>query len=324
MTGNKRENWLMRYNVGYKLLAVCLAFLLWYFVAGQRDPLAKQTFNVPAELRNLSPQLVSMEPLPQVTITVSGTRMLVQSLQDGDIHAYLDLSDQAAGVAFLPVKTGAPDNVRVLSAYPQMVRVSLESVSERKAPVKVVLQGTPAPGFMALNPVATPASVTVSGPQSLLSSAQEVQAVIKAAGASANITAKAPLQYSWSSDKLEVSPKEVEVVVPVVPSGAVKTVPVTADVQGVPGQGQMVGTMVVEPSTAAITGPPDVLAGLSGVATQPVDISGAVDSVVKDVGLALPAGVYPFSQDPVRVTVEIGAAPTGTPEDGTPEDGTPE
>jgi YbbR domain-containing protein len=314
MAGNKRENWLTRYNVGYKILAVCLAFLLWYFVAGQRDPLAKQTFNVPVEPRNLSPQLVSMEPLPQVTITVSGTKMLVQSLQDRDVHAYLDMSGQAAGVDFVPVKTSAPDNVQVLSAYPQVVRVNLDSLSERKVQVKVVLQGTPASGFMTLSPTVTPESVTVSGPDSLLGDNLDLQAVVKAAGASANITAKVPVQHSWSSDKLQVSPKEVEVVVPVVPSGAVKTVPVTADVQGTPAQGQTAKPAVVEPSLAAITGPPNVLAGISRVVTQPVDISGATGKVVKEVGLALPAGVYPVSQEPVRVTVEIGAAPIGTPE----------
>ena len=144
MAGDKRENWLVRYNVGYKILAVCLAFLLWYFVTGQRDPMAKQTFTRPVELRPTMTQLVSTTPLPEVTITVSGAKSLVQSLQEQDIHAYVDVSGQTTGVSYLPIQTGVPDNIQVLSIYPQTVRVSLDYLADKKVPVKVVLQGTPA------------------------------------------------------------------------------------------------------------------------------------------------------------------------------------
>lgn len=313
MAGNKRDNWLVRYNVGYKILAVCLAVLLWYYVAGQRDPLARQTFTLSVEPRNLASQLVTTEPLPQVTVAISGTKALVQSLQDKDIHAYVDLSDQSAGAAFLTVKTSVPDNVQVLSIYPQTVRISLDDLVEKKVPVKVVLQGEPLAGFRVMNPAVTPGQVTVSGPRSLLGGLKEVQAVVNTAGVNANITTKVPLQLGKQYDKLGLNPKEVEVVVPVVPSGPVKTVTVTANVGGTPGLAQTVKTMVVEPALVELTGSVEALAGLTQVSTQPVDVSGAVDQVIKDVDLALPAGVYPVSQGQVRVTVQLGAA-SGTPE----------
>jgi YbbR domain-containing protein len=308
MVEPKQENWLVRYRVGYKILALCLAFRLWYFVAGQRDPLAKETFNVPVEPRNLAPQLVIATALPQATITVSGSRMLVQSLQDKDIHAYVDLSDQATGVAFLPVKTSVPDTIQVLSAYPQMARVSLDYLADKKVPVMVVLQGTPAPGFMTLDPAVTPGLVMVSGPSSLLGGLQDVQAVVNTTGVNTNITAEVLLRFSEPGDNLEADPQEADVVVPVVPTGSVMTVPVMADISGTPGLTQAVKTVVVEPAQVELAGSPEALAGLSVVSTEPVDVSGAVDQVVKDVGLVLPAGVYPVSQSQVQVTVKLGAA----------------
>jgi len=308
MTGEKRKNWLVRYNVGYRILAVCLAIMLWYFVEGQTNPLTRQSFTLSVEPRNLATQLVTIGALPQVTVTVSGTKMLVQALQDKDIHAYVDLSDQTVGVAFLPVQASVPDNVQVLSVYPQTVRVSLDSLVSKKMPVTVILQGNPAAGFMTLSPAVTPAQVTVSGPGSLLSGLQQVQAVVNAAGVNANITTSVPLQLGKQDEQLSVSPKQVSVVVPVVPSGPVKTVPVTANLTGTPGLAQTVKTVVVEPALVELTGSSDALAGLTAVSTQAVDISGAVDSVVKDVDLVLPAGVSLVSQGQVRVTVELTAA----------------
>ncbi len=313
MAGDKRENWLGRYNVGYKILAVCLAFLLWYFVTGQLDPMAKQTFTRPVELRPTVTQLVSMTSLPEVTITVSGAKSLVQSLQEQDIHAYVDVSGQTTGVRYLPIQTGVPDNIRVLSIYPQTVRVSLDYLANKKVPVKVVLQGIPISGFMTLDPVATPGQVTVSGPSGLLGGIQEVQAVVNAAGVNTNITTKVSLQFSEPNDKLEMNPKEVSVVVPVVPSEPVKTVPVIADVSGTPGPNLAVKSVVVEPALVELTGPQDVLAGLVTVYTQPVDISGATDLVVQNVDLMLPQGVFLVTQGQVQVTVELGAAATGAP-----------
>jgi YbbR domain-containing protein len=267
---------------------------------------------VPVEPRNLAPQLVVATALPQVTITVSGTRMLVQSLQDKDVHAYMDLSNQVTGVVFLPVKTDVPDTIQVLSAYPQMVRVSLDYLADKKVPVKVVLQGTPAPGFMVVDPLVTPGLVTVSGPSSLLGEIQDVQAVVNAAGVNNNITIEVPLRFSEPGDSLEVNPQEADVVVPVVPTGSTRTVTVTADISGTPGLNQVVKDVAVEPAQVELAGSPDALTNLSGVSTQPVDISGAVGQVVKDVGLVLPAGVYLVSQSQVQVTVELGAATTGT------------
>jgi YbbR domain-containing protein len=308
MTGDRHENWLVRYNVGYKILALCLAFLLWYYVAGQMNPMAKQTYTRPLELRPSTTRLLATTSLPQVTITVCGIRTLVSSLQDRDIHAYVDVSDQTAGVCSLPVKIDVPDNIQVLSIYPRTVRVSLDYWAQKKVPVRAVLQGEPYTGYMTLTPSVTPAQVMVSGPRSLLSGIQSVQAIVPLAGVTTNVTQQVPIQLAQPNDKLQIDPGTVEVVVPVVISGPVKTVPVNADVTGTPGQGKAVTKVVVEPALVDVTGAQDVLNGLTAVSTQPVDISGAVDRVVENVSLVLPSGVSLVSQGPVQVTVEIRAA----------------
>jgi YbbR domain-containing protein len=312
MTGSRQGNWLARYNVGYMILAVFLAFLLWYFVAGQLDPLAKQTYTRPVELRPDTTQLVSTMALPEVTITVSGIKDLVQSLQEQDIQAYVDVSGQTAGVSYLQIQTIVPDNIQVLSIYPQMVQVSLDYQESKKVPVKVVLQGTPAPGFMTLDPEVTPGVVTVTGPSGQLAMLQNVQAVVNAAGVNTNITTEVPLQVAEPSDMLVLNPQQAAVVVPVTTSGVVKDTPVKADISGTPGQNQEVKSVMVDPTMVELTGSPDMLSGLLSVSTQPVDVTGATGQVIKSVALALPQGVSMVNQEQVQVTVTLGAADTGT------------
>ncbi len=314
MAENKRQNWLVRYNVGYKMLAVCLAFLLWYYVAAQLNPLAKQTYAIPLELNPSTTQLLSTTPLPDVTITVSGLKTLVDPLQGQDIHAYVDVSGQTAGISNLTVKISVPDNIQVLSFYPQTVRLSLDYLAQKKVPVLAELQGQPASGYMTLTPAVTPAQITVSGPRSLLSGIQYAQANVPLQGATANVTLQVPIQVAQPSASLQIDPNVAEVVVPVVPSGPVKTVTVTADLSGTPGQGLAVKAVVVEPSLVDVTGPQALLDVLSSVSTQPVDIAGAVQRVVQNVSLALPQGISLISQGQVQVTVEIGAANAQAPQ----------
>ena len=89
--------------------------------------------------------------------------------------------------------------------------------------------------------------------------------MVNAAGANANITAKVSLQLPEPNDELETNPAEVSVVVPVVPSEPVKTVPVIADITGAPGPNLVVKSAVVEPDLVELTGDSDVLAGLATV-----------------------------------------------------------
>jgi YbbR domain-containing protein len=313
MAISRRENWLVRYNVGYKLLALCLACMLWYYVAGQLNPLAKQTLSVPLELSPATTQLVPLSALPDVTITISGTRDLVQSLTDQDVQAYVDVSGQTAGVCSLPVKTSVPDNIQVLSIYPQMVQINLDYITTKKVPVKILLQGAPAAGFAAQNPAATPALVMVSGPSSLLGRVQDAPAVVNTAGADSNINVRVPLQAPGNDGRITLDPGEVSVAVPVAPSGPVKELPVIANITGTPSSGQTVNAVAVQPTTVTVTGPQDALAGLNWVSTQPVDITGAAGQVVKSVGLALPQGVTLVTQGQVQVTVQLETASPASP-----------
>ncbi len=67
-----------------------------------------------------------------------------------------------------------PSGLKITRISPSYVDVKLEKIRERSVPVKVVLTGEPAPGFMVKSVKADPAKVTVSGAESELKSVSEV------------------------------------------------------------------------------------------------------------------------------------------------------
>jgi YbbR domain-containing protein len=75
---------------------------------------------------------------------------------------------------------------------------------------------------------------------------------------------------------------------------------------GAPAAGYRVEAISVDPLLVSVEGDTDQIIGLSEAATEPIQISGATQDVVKDVALSLPEGVVPAGGDvTVRVTVTI-------------------
>ncbi len=307
----ERVKWFVRYNFGYRALALLLAVLLWYFVAGQRNPIVDRTFTRPVETRSLSAQMVLASPLPDIKVTVRGFRSLIQSMSEEDIDAYVDLGGREDGVSFIPVKVKVPSGIQLVKVEPDTIRVSLDYLEEKKVPVRVSVTGEPAPGFTTLTPVITPDQVVIKGPSRVLGGIQEAQATLAVNGARDNISQKVRVKVAQETSwPLEIRPGTVDVLLPVVSRGPIKTVSVVADLMGKPKPNFKVKDVHVDPAKIDVTGTPQAIANLSQVLTKPVDISGADGQVIRQTELVLPPDIYPVRDDKVKVTVEIGSAET--------------
>lgn len=304
-------NWFRRKNVGYKVLALFLALFLWYYVSGQRDPVIDRTFTCSIETRALSSQLVLSSPLSKVHVQVHGVKSIVGSLNDQDVHAYVDLSDQNAGISQVQVKTNVPLGIDIAGIDPQTVKVDLDYWGEKKVPVRLELQGSPASGFMAQTPVINPAEVSVRGPSKLISQIDSVQALLSINGSSNTINQQVPVQIIKVKDeKISVQPSSVAVQVPIVATGAVKTVAVTVDVTGTPANNLVVNGTHIDPASIQITGRADLINSLTTVHTKTIDVSGANGQIIKDVALVLPKGVDVVGVNNVHVIIDIGPVQT--------------
>ncbi len=164
------ENWLL------KLISLAFAVVLWFFVMGE----SRMEVNhiVPLEYEKLPENLMIASEVPNsVAIRISGPRALQVNLSPGDISLSVDLTGLSAGVTSfkrLEESLNIPSGLKITRISPSYVDVKLERVREREVPVRVVMTGEPALGFMVKSSKAVPAKVAVAGAESELKGVSEV------------------------------------------------------------------------------------------------------------------------------------------------------
>jgi YbbR domain-containing protein len=201
--------------------------------------------------------------------------------------------------------------VQVLDFEPKKISVTLDRVGTKTVPVRVVVGPVPS-GLDVGDPVVDTQSVTVSGPQSIVSGVTEAQApvTIDASGIDIDqLVNLAAINESGTElgvdSRIEITPPRVRVQVQVFSDRRSKALPVTPNVVGTPAAGFEVSSISVDPPVLSVEGDANDLASLDRADTQPVSISGASSTVTQDVGFALPAGVQALSETRVTVTVKL-------------------
>lgn len=157
-------------HLGLKALAFVLALLLWFSVAGQEQ--AERALRVPLEFQNIPPQLELIgEPQSFVDVRVRGAAGSLGQLRTGDLIAIVDLAGARAGRRMFhltPEDISAPTGVRVQQVLPATLALTFENSQVKTVPVVPATDGEPAPGYVVSRIVATPASVDVIGPESVV------------------------------------------------------------------------------------------------------------------------------------------------------------
>ena len=204
------ENWLL------KLISLAFAVVLWFFVMGE----SRMEVNhiVPLEYVNLPEGLMIASEVPtSVALRISGPRALQVNLDQEDIGLRVDLQDLSAGVTSfkrLDETLDIPGGLKITRISPSYVDVKLEKVRERGVPVRVVLTGDPAPGFLVKSAKATPDRVVVIGAESEIKAVSEVVTEgIDVANVQENFTQTVALSYVGNYTDLKATKTvEVEVV----------------------------------------------------------------------------------------------------------------
>jgi YbbR domain-containing protein len=128
---------IIRKNLGLKGLALGLAVILWWFVAGESN--VHVGFAVPLEIRNIpSGMAITNKVDRQVDVRLAGPSTLINTLQQNEISAAVDLSVAKAGRETIPLSERSvkvPAGVRVEQVYPAYVEVVLEKLERKTVPV---------------------------------------------------------------------------------------------------------------------------------------------------------------------------------------------
>ncbi|MFQ5515399.1 MAG: YbbR-like domain-containing protein [Myxococcota bacterium] len=169
--------WVFR-NFLYKVVALLVACVLWSAAQGIRS--VDETLDVPIEIENLSEDLVVVsQSVDRVNMRITGSRAAVRRARKDAVRYSISLAGVKPGEQSFPIAVDSFVSrwrgARVLAHSPSSVTFEIQKVVRKTVPVRVELQGEPAPGHRIAAVKVDPARVELAGARSELRRIREVR-----------------------------------------------------------------------------------------------------------------------------------------------------
>lgn len=166
-------------NIGWKLLSLAAAILLWIAVAS--EPELSTFVSVPVEYKNLSPDI-------EITSKIDETAYLEVRGPSGELGGLpetrrryavvLDMSDVGPGEHTFNIDRGdvrLPRGIQLMRAIPSQIRLNFEPRLQRDVPVRVRFAPGLPQDLKVLQAKPEPEAVTIEGPSSHVSRVSSVE-----------------------------------------------------------------------------------------------------------------------------------------------------
>jgi YbbR domain-containing protein len=295
------------HNWPLKLAAVGMATVLY---GGLVLSQGSQTFPDPVPIRQpvIPPGMYLLEPLPPVTSIRYFAPEGTDQPSTDTFRATVDLSGITQGGTYdVPVQvTSINPAIQILGVTPSVVSVQLDPLVTKIVPVQIE-RGEVPEGLEVGTETATPSTVTVSGPKTIVDQviAARADVVIQPSGIDVDEdVALIPVDAVGNArSPADVSPTTARVSIRVFSEPETRTLPVSPVVTGTPASGFEIDSITVDPSTVLVEGDADPLAALARVDTAPLSVSGLSETQTFETELALPDGIEAVDAGPIRVTV---------------------
>jgi YbbR domain-containing protein len=306
-------------NLPTILTALVFAVAVWVFAVTASDPTESRTYPRALELDviGLDPNLMIVNDITQqVTLTIRAPSTILDQLENDSnlINITLDLSGLDAGVHTLtPQVAISLSPAEVIRINPSTVFVKLDSVITENFPIQVKQIGSPAIGFELETPELSTEQASISGPQSMIESIDEVIAEIIIENVSEDIQRTVDLSaYDSEGNQIEgitINPSSIQVNIPVVQRGGYRSVVVKIVTSGQISPGYRLTNIYALPPTVTIfSTEPSLIENIPGfVETTPINLNGASEDMEIRVTLNLPEGINVVGSQ--NVTVQIGIDP---------------
>jgi len=156
-------------NIGWKLLSLALAVLVWISVAS--EPELAAFISVPVEYKNLSPAVeINSDVVETVDLEVRGpSEALRLSEAPRRAAVILDMADVEPGQHTFTIDSGdvrLPRGVQLVRAIPSQIRMTFEPGATRSVPVEVrFAEGLPR-DLQVVEATVEPSALAITGPAS--------------------------------------------------------------------------------------------------------------------------------------------------------------
>lgn len=317
-------------NIGFKILAIAFAFILWLVVYNLNDPVKTKTFTTTVTVtgrdsvvdKGLWPTIKDSEKT--ISFSVSGKRSYLNELDDSDFYANVDLANiivdkDDTNKASVKVDIGCTKyrHSITFNGGDHMLPLSVEKYMQKQFEVKVSLDGSLS-GAKALGnkPQANPKVVKIGGPESIVSTIASANVNIKVDDntiiSDNQITDRGDLTLiDDNGDEIDISKLDVDsqyqsiaVTVDVL---STKEVPIKCTTTGSPAGGKSVLGVELSEESVMLKGNAEALNNITSIDVGPIDISGATDDISTSVDLTgyLPDGVFIVNSSKAKLSIDI-------------------
>jgi YbbR domain-containing protein len=165
-------------NLGWKLLSLALAVLLWLTFASA--PEVATSLAVPVEFQHIPEGLEIVSNLPErAQLQVQGAASRLDAIDLKAVAVVLNLSGvQSPGQRTFTIDSHnvrLPLGVRLIRAVPGQLRVEFERRGASEVPVRVRFSGPPPHGYRMAHFEVQPAKLTILGPQSRVGEVEQAE-----------------------------------------------------------------------------------------------------------------------------------------------------
>lgn len=322
--GNKILKTLTK-NLGFKILAVVFAFILWLVVYNTDDPTVTVSYTTNVTVENAS-AVTEMNKCYEVlngtntvTFAVTAKRSVLNKLEDTDFTAVADMNrmivNEEGDEANVPIEIISKRSNSSLkyNGKNKYLQVSLEDLMKRRFIITADTSGKVADGYaLGEVTVTNPNVLNVSGPASIVNKIDSVVATIDVDGMSMNLSDNViPALYDADGQeidttKLKLSNTTVTISAKIL---SVKEIPLVFSTTGVPYGDYRVVEISSKPETVKVKGSSTILNPLSSL-TIPGDVlnvSGAREDITTTIDISeyLPDGVELVNASDATVTVTV-------------------
>jgi YbbR domain-containing protein len=319
----------LRRNLGYKILSLVLALLLYAVVYAQRRPLLTKDVFVQPEVVNLPPDMLVKTPPPGATVTVSGSTAGIEEFRIQRVKAVVNLVGAKPGSNSVEIKYRTEETgVEVVG--PQRTQVVVEKQERVTFSVDVLYNEKPPPGYVFEGPKVEPTKVGVRGLRSEVSRVARVVAIVNKSDSSGafdgllDVIAQST-RYE-EVDGVEIEPSKVMVTLGLKKAPLNKDMVLSANLQGTPAPGVAVIGYTFDPLTVNVTGSKNDITDRSTISV-PVDLSGLRESVTRRVRVPVPLGLSLVAPESgmvsLRIDVRVIAPPSPQPASPAPPENNP-
>ena len=322
--GNKILKTLTK-NLGFKILAVVFAFILWLVVYNTDDPTITVSYTTNVTVENAS-VVTDMNKCYEVlngtntvSFAVTAKRSVLNKLEDTDFTAVADMNrmivNEDGDKANVPIEIISKRSNRSLkyNEKNKYLEVSLEDLMKRRFIITADTSGKVADGYaLGEVTVTNPNVLNVSGPASIVNKIDSVVATIDVDGMSMNLSDNViPALYDADGQeidttKLKLSNTTVTISAKIL---SVKEIPLVFSTSGVPYGDNRVVEISSKPETIKVKGSSTTLNPLSSlnIPGDVLNVSGASEDITTTIDISeyLPDGVELVNASDATVTVTV-------------------